>query len=56
MKLSTAESKDLIINLKDGRGIFVYLGEVCLSLKDLDIKKSYTRWFYLQHNKMHFKK
>jgi hypothetical protein len=54
MSFELAESKDLIINLKDERGLFqkaedCFMGEVLLRLKSLGIRNQYTRWIYLQH-------
>lgn len=55
-KLSLRESlsKDLIISLKDDKkGLFSkqetrMLGEVRVRLADLDIRRPYTRWYFLQ--------
>jgi Ca2+-dependent lipid-binding protein len=58
MSLQAAQSKHLLVNLKDERGLFerqssVFLGEVVLSLKNIpDLTSPHTRWFYLQPSKL----
>ena len=58
MKLETAVSKHLIVNLKDERGIFerqnsVFLGEVVINLKNVPfLTTPNTKWYYLQPSKL----
>lgn len=54
VSLAEASSKDLLVNIKDDKGLFEkqetqFLGEVLIDLRKTEVRKQpYTRWFYLQ--------
>lgn len=54
VSLAEASSKDLLVNIKDDKGLFEkqetqFMGEVLIDLRTTEIRKQpCTRWFYLQ--------
>jgi Ca2+-dependent lipid-binding protein len=54
MNYNEAASKELVVNLKDEKGLFDkqdtrFLGEVIVRLNAVDLRKPFTRWFFLQN-------